>query len=262
MGMWEDYQTSVQQRMAMLQDPGYLSWRRRRRLISLGLVILTVVLVSPLLLVLQFFQVRSILGFACIGVSVALVLVFYRVLGWAGRPYTPPAAGTSPGWMPPAGTPSRVVSSSAIPVVEAWLPPAGTTGSVFSSAVAPPMVAGPASPGTAVPSPMMGAPSPSPTSSGCSIGLAIAGLILVLVLSCGGIIGLAGWFLTRAPSPVRPAAPFERPGFGANEQLQRIQRENQQRMEQMQRDQERRLREMQQRQQEMLERSRRSFRTP
>ncbi len=88
MGWWDDY-------TATLRDDDYQRWRLRRRLMRLGLVILTLILLSPLLAVPKSVDVRSIGGFACVLISILVLLGIYRLLGWIGRGSTPSAATAS-----------------------------------------------------------------------------------------------------------------------------------------------------------------------
>jgi hypothetical protein len=71
-------------------DRDYLRWRRKRRLVRFFLTIVTLVLLSPILAIYQFFNIRSTLGFVFLVVCVLVLLGIYRMLGLIGRPYVPP----------------------------------------------------------------------------------------------------------------------------------------------------------------------------
>jgi hypothetical protein len=78
--MWEQF-----------RDRDYIRWRRKRRLVQFVLTIVTLVLLSPLLALYQYFQIRSAFGFVFIAGCVLSLLAIYRALGLLGRPYVPPA---------------------------------------------------------------------------------------------------------------------------------------------------------------------------
>lgn len=270
MGRWEDYQSRVADNFALLKDRDYMRWRRKRRLVRLGLVVLSMVLLSPLLLVFRGFQVRSVLGFACLLGSVCILLMIYRLLGWIGRGYTPPA-GTQPtvGEPVPGGL-GTAPGESFLWVGDANVrpePSAAATEPVMATAVPETFTARPAPPTVATMPVAASDPPPAASSSGCGVGVVIVVIGLMTILFCGGVVGLGGWMLLRhSARGVQPGAPFPRPVElprpGMNEHLQRLQREQQERMEQMRRDQERRMQEMQRRQQEMLDRMRPAQPTP
>ena len=48
------------------------------------------VLLSPLMAVYEYFQIRSTLGFLFLGGCILVLLAIYRALGLIGRPYIPP----------------------------------------------------------------------------------------------------------------------------------------------------------------------------
>jgi len=72
------------------RDRDYLRWRRRRKLVRLLLIVLTMVLLSPILAIYQKFQIRSVLGFIVLGCCILFLLAVYRALGLIGKPYVPP----------------------------------------------------------------------------------------------------------------------------------------------------------------------------
>ena len=76
--------------MAQYWDRDYLRWRRKRRFVRLLLTVVTLVLLSPILILYQVFQVRSPLGFVFLVCCVLALLGIYRALGLLGRPYVPP----------------------------------------------------------------------------------------------------------------------------------------------------------------------------
>jgi hypothetical protein len=59
-------------------------------MVRFALTILTLVLLSPVIAIYQFFQIRSTLGFVFLVACVLFLLGIYRVLGLIGRPYVPP----------------------------------------------------------------------------------------------------------------------------------------------------------------------------
>jgi hypothetical protein len=272
MGWWYEYRTT-------LKDRDYWRWRRRRRLVRVGLVILTMILLSPLLVLLKLFDVRSFLSFACVLVSVLVLLAIYRLLGWIGRGYTPPL-------VPASRSDTRETSpfaSFGIPSQPTFETPAATTpwstepmakGSAAAAAwtvtsAAAPVVAEVVPLGPPSPAGVMRASSPPTAGSGCGVLAVVAVVGLLVLLLCGGLLSLVGWRYWSgwsAPGPrgvpVREPPPLPRPLGPHDRLLDRLQRENQQRMEQMQRDAERRMQEMQQRQREMQERMRRSRESP
>jgi hypothetical protein len=72
------------------RDRDYLRWRRKRLLIRFMLVIVTMVLSSPVIAIYEYFDIRSTLGFICMGGWILFLLAIYRALGLIGRPYVPP----------------------------------------------------------------------------------------------------------------------------------------------------------------------------
>jgi hypothetical protein len=79
LGMWERF-----------RDRDYLRWRRKRLLTRFLLTIVSLILLSPLIAVYQFFQIRSTLGFIFLFACVLVLLAINRALGLIGRPYVPP----------------------------------------------------------------------------------------------------------------------------------------------------------------------------
>ena len=71
-------------------DRDYLRWRRKRRLVRFFLTIVSLILLSPILAIYEFFKIRSPLGFVFLVVCVLALLGIYRMLGLIGRPYVPP----------------------------------------------------------------------------------------------------------------------------------------------------------------------------
>ena len=72
------------------RDRDYLRWRRKRLLVRFLLTIVTLVLLSPLLAIYEYFKIRSTLGFVFLGVCILVLFAIYRMLGLIGRPYVPP----------------------------------------------------------------------------------------------------------------------------------------------------------------------------
>lgn len=83
MSIWQEWRERV-------MDRDYRRWRRKRLLVRFGLIILSMVLLSPVIAIYEYFDIRSTLGFICMGCSVLFLLGIYRLLGWIGRPYVPP----------------------------------------------------------------------------------------------------------------------------------------------------------------------------
>ena len=72
------------------RDRDYLRWRRKRRLVRLLRVVVTMILLSPIITIYKIFQIRSTLGFVFLVGCVLFLLAIYRALGLIGRPYVPP----------------------------------------------------------------------------------------------------------------------------------------------------------------------------
>lgn len=87
MNIWREWRERI-------MDRDYQRWRRKQMLVRFGLIILSMVLLSPVIAIYQFFDIRSTLGFICMGVCVLFLLAVYRMLGLIGRPYVPPSRDT------------------------------------------------------------------------------------------------------------------------------------------------------------------------
>jgi hypothetical protein len=86
--MWDrDY---WRKRWKTAWSPDYLRWRTRRRWVSLGLLFLTLILLSPIIFIYQHFNVRSAWGLVFVGFCVFVLFAIYRLLGWTGQRYRPP----------------------------------------------------------------------------------------------------------------------------------------------------------------------------
>ena len=72
------------------RDRDYLRWRRKRLLVRFLLIVVSMVLMSPVLALYGYFQIRSTLGFIFLAGCVLFLLAIYRALGLIGRPYVPP----------------------------------------------------------------------------------------------------------------------------------------------------------------------------
>jgi hypothetical protein len=86
---WQHYRKTV-------WNADYIRWRRRRRWVRLGLAVLTLVLLSPVLLLYEWFHIHSNWGFAFLVFCVLVLLGIYRMLGWIGQTYRPPVDENSP----------------------------------------------------------------------------------------------------------------------------------------------------------------------
>ena len=84
MSIWREFRDN-------LSDRDYLRWRRKRRFVRLLLAIISVIVLSPVLIIYQLFQIRSTLGFVFLVGCVLCLLAIYRAFGWIGRPYVPPS---------------------------------------------------------------------------------------------------------------------------------------------------------------------------
>lgn len=84
MSIWGEFRDRI-------TDRDYLRWRRKRLLVRFLLIILSMIVLSPIIVIYQVFDIRSALGFVCMGGCVLFLLAIYRALGWIGRPYIPPS---------------------------------------------------------------------------------------------------------------------------------------------------------------------------
>ncbi|HET6879356.1 MAG TPA: hypothetical protein VFI31_04345 [Pirellulales bacterium] len=50
------------------------------------------VLSAPIIAIYEIFDIRSTLGFVCMGGWILFLLAIYRALGFIGRPYVPPGS--------------------------------------------------------------------------------------------------------------------------------------------------------------------------
>jgi hypothetical protein len=146
---WRNYWRTV-------WSPDYLRWRRRRRWVRLGLIALTMLLLAPVELLAELFQVqKSTWFFFVLLFCVLFLLAIYRMLGWIGRPYCPPAEPNPPG------------ADASRPII---------MHDPLEREFAPPL------------------PGPAERRSGCQSWLMAVGIFgLLCVLGCGGLVALVVW---------------------------------------------------------------------
>lgn len=83
MTIWQEWRDRI-------TDRDYLRWRRKRLFIRFLLIILSMVLLSPVIVVYKVFDIRGTFGFLFMAGCVLFLFAIYRALGWIGRPYVPP----------------------------------------------------------------------------------------------------------------------------------------------------------------------------
>jgi hypothetical protein len=227
MGWWDVYKTTM-------RDPEFQRNYRRRELIKLGLVLLSMVLLSPVLVLFKLLNIESVWGFACLLTLVVLLVVIYRLLGWAALDYTPTSADAEP-QLPSPETPRAGWANASAVVPPVLKPPPLETASDFDPA---PLTA-------------------STPRFGCGAVAVIAAVSMVTLVSCAGICGLGAlgfWTQQRMRRPADRVAPpaFARPS--AQESIEQIRRQNEQMREQIQRDIERQRRDIQRQHEEIRKR--------
>jgi hypothetical protein len=149
---WRNYKKTI-------WNPDYLRWRARRRWVSLGLLILTLILLSPVLYLYERFDVHSAWGLIFLGFCVLVLFVIYRMLGWTGQRYRPPADNDRPPDTPLAAI---VLDESNVQSGPAPRPDARLR--------------------------------PEADRSGCRPWLIAIGVLgLICVLACGGVVALVTW---------------------------------------------------------------------
>jgi hypothetical protein len=228
-------------------DRDYMRWRMKRRLIRFGLVILTLILLSPLIIVLKAVNAPPAVAMGVTVVGILTAMGLYAIVGMFGRPYEPPTA-TAP--FTPQNSPTTYGTSyTSQPVPLEPFPPA--------SATMPPI----APQKTVLGSPPSFAPAePAPARTGGVLLALFGGCAVVALLSCGGLFALTVFGVRKAqPVPV-PAAPFGQPNNGFGNQpfgAQRMAEEQRQRVEKMQREQQQRFEDMRKRHEEIINSNRR-----